>query len=412
MKLLGNSSFFAIILKMIRSLHLLLLAPYILAGTLLAKPLKVSVEAESAILINADTMNVLFEKKAKQKQYPASITKIATAAYALKVKGNQWNPLIAAEHESVASISPQAKRQSNYTMPSHWIEAGSTHIGIKRGEEFAFQDLLRGMMIASGNDAANVIALHVGGSMAAFMEGMNHYIKSLGCHNTHFTNAHGLHHPKHETTAYDMAIITVEALKNPLFSEIVKTVNYKRPKTNKQEPVPLVQGNKLLRKGEFHYPKAIGVKIGGTSIAHGTFVAAAKDGDRTLVAVLLNVKEKGGIFRDAKKLFEAAFNESKIERNLIKAGRQSYALTLEGAEKPIPTTAQENMKIAYYPAEEPVIKAYLVWDDIKLPVKKGQRVGEIQLKSDRDEIFKKVTLFADEDVGKSWGFTLKSFFGF
>lgn len=389
-----------------------MLSQCFLAGTLLAEPLNLSLKAETAILINADTLKVLYDKNANKKQFPASITKIATAAYALKVKGNQWNPLIAAEQESIASISPQAKRQSNYTTPSHWIEVGSTHIGIKRGELFYFQDLLRGMMIASANDASNIIALHVGGSMSAFIQGLNEYVQSLGCRNTQFTNAHGLHHPKHETTAFDMAIITIEALKNPLFCEIVKTVNYMRPKTNKQESVPLVQGNKLLKKGEFYYPKAIGVKIGGTSMAHGTFVAAAKDGDRTLIAVVLNVKGKGEIFREAIKLFEAAFSESKVERSLLKAGRQNYALILEGAEKPIPTTAFEEVKISYYPAEEPAIKAYLVWDDIKLPVKKGDKVGELHLKSEGDKIFKKVTLFADEDVSLSWSFTIKSFFGF
>jgi D-alanyl-D-alanine carboxypeptidase (penicillin-binding protein 5/6) len=124
------------------------------------------------------------------------------------------------------------------------------------------------------------------------MTQLNDYVKRLGCTSTTFYNPHGLHHPKQQTTAYDLAVITQDALKNPVFREMVATVRYTRPKTNKQEPSTLVQTNRLLRTGPFYYPKAIGVKTGYYSLAGNNLVAAAKDGERTLIAVVLKANER------------------------------------------------------------------------------------------------------------------------
>ena len=193
----------------------------------MCEQLKISVKADSAILINAETKAVLFEKNAYTKQFPASITKIATAAYVLKEKRQDLAKGIKAEQESIASISSDAKQRGKYTAPAYWIELGSSHIGIKKGEELTLKDLLYGMLVATANDASNVIAQYVGnGSIPKFMNNLNCYVAGLGCRDTYFMNPHGLHHPKHQSTAYDMAIITCEALKDPIFREIVKTVRY------------------------------------------------------------------------------------------------------------------------------------------------------------------------------------------
>ena len=98
------------------------------------KPLSVSTHAQSAILINAETGAILFEKNARKPLYPASLTKIATAAYALHSGEDQLDRLIAAEHEAVATISEEAKERSHYTLPSYWLVPGGSHIGIKKGE--------------------------------------------------------------------------------------------------------------------------------------------------------------------------------------------------------------------------------------------------------------------------------------
>lgn len=377
---------------------------------LAAEPLSISVNAEAAILMNADTGAILFEKNAKALHYPASITKIATAAYALKMKKGHLDTVVTAEQESIASIAPDAKRRSNYTMPAFWVEQGSNHMGIKKGEELTFKDLLYGMMVASANDAANVIAQYVGGTIPNFMTGLNGWLAEIGCKSTTFYNPHGLHYPKHQTTAYDMAVITREALKDPLFRQIVATVRYTRPKTNKQEPTTLVQTNRLLRSGRYHYPKAIGVKTGGTSMALHTFVGAAKQEDRTLIAVVLRTKERNDIFLDTTKMFEAAFNQPKVQRILLKSGPQKFALDVPGAANPVKTLIKENLTIEYYPAEEPKVKCLLQWDKLTLPIVKDQRVGELSLQTEQGTIIKKVPLFAAEDVQITWLQLIKSFF--
>lgn len=374
-------------------------------------PLTISVSAESAILMNADTGAVLFEKKPKAKLFPASITKIATAAYALKLKGDDLSEMVKAEQDSIGSVTEEAKQKSNYSLPSHWLVTDSSHMGIKRGEELSLRDLLFGMMIASADDASNVIAYLLGqGSVPKFMEGINAYISEIGCQDTSFSNPHGLHHPKHYTTAYDMALITREALKNPLFCEMVATTRYTRPKTNKQESTILLQTNRLLRAGEFFYPKAIGVKTGWMSKAGNTFVAAARDGDRTLIAVLLNVKDRKDIFRDSIRLFDAAFNQQKTEKVFVKAGSQKHTLEVAGGVKPIKTYVAQDTSISYYPAEEPSLRAYLQWDPLVLPVKKGQRVGELQLRSLEGGVVKTAPLYAQENVGMRLSYKIKKWF--
>lgn len=374
-------------------------------------PLTISVSAESAILMNADTGTILFEKKSRARLFPASITKIATAAYALKLKGDDLSEMVRAEQDSVGSVTEEAKQRSNYTLPSHWLVTDSSHIGIKRGEELSLKDLLYGMMVASADDASNVIAYLLGnGSVPTFMEGLNTYIKEMGCQDTSFTNPHGLHHPKHYTTAYDMALMTREALKNPLFCQMAATTRYTRPKTNKQESTILLQTNRLMRSGEFFYPKAIGVKTGWMSKAGNTFVAAAKDEERTLIVVLLNVKDRKDIFRDSIRLFDAAFNQQKVEKTFVKAGSQKHTLELAGAIKPIKTYVAQDAMIHYYPAEEPKLRAYLQWDHLFLPIKKGQRVGELQLRSLDNTIVKTAPLFAQENVGMRLSQKIKKWF--
>lgn len=379
-------------------------------GTLSAEKLSVNVESEAAILINAESGAILYEKNAHSSEFPASITKIATTLYVLKEKGNSLEDLIAADQEAIASISTEAKKRSNYTMPSHWVEKGSTHMGIKKGEEFTLRDLLRGVMIASANDASNVVALYTSGTMADFMTGLNNFVRNLGCKNTLFMNPHGLHHPKHQTTPYDMAMITREAMKHPFFREMVASVKFIRPKTNKQEPTVILQKNLLLRTGKYYYPQAIGVKIGYTSIARHTLVAAAKQGDRELIAVLMKCDESGQTFRDAAKLFDAAFNQSKVRKIVLKAGAQKFTYTGAGSELPLKTYLKEDLFLDYYPAEEPVVKCYLQWQPLKLPILKDQQVAELQLKSAQGEIIKKAPLYAEEDVQESWFQWLKSYF--
>lgn len=384
--------------------------PFLLLS-LHAQPLVLDVSAESAILINADTGAILYEKKPHLKLYPASITKIATAAYALKLKSEGLEEPIAATQDCIGSVTEEAKQRSGYTLPSHWLVTDCSHIGIKKGEILTLRDLFFGMMVASADDASNIIAERLGnGSIPSFMEGLNAYVQELGCKDTYFNNPHGLHHPKHVTTAYDMALITQEALKNAFFREVVATTRYTRPKTNKQDSTVLVQTNRLLRSGEHYYPRAIGVKTGWMSKSGSTFVAAAKDQDRTLIAVLMNVKERKDIFRDAIRLFDAAFKQVKVENNFIKAGPQRHSLEVEGADKLVKTYTADNVVLSYYPAEALKVKAYLQWDKLELPIKKGHKVGELFLRSSDGKQLASAPLYAQDDVNMKFSYRVKQLF--
>lgn len=367
-----------------------------------AAQLSIDVQAHSAILINAETGAILYEKNAYEPLHPASITKIATALYALTVAENRLDTLIEADHDAIASLSQEAKRQANYTMPAWWLEPGGTHIGIKKGEQLTLRDLLYGTMLASANDAANVVAKYVGGTIPQFITELNTFMRSLGMKQTVFVNPHGLHHPNHKTTAYDMSLLAQAALKNPTFCTIVATTRYTRPKTNKQEPSVLIQGNELVRTGKrFYYPKAIGIKTGYISSAQNTLVAAAREKDRTLVAVLLKNKERPKMFSDAVKMFEMAFNQPKVRRQLIVAGPQPYEFKIAGARRVITTYASRDLSIEYYPAEEPQLRCFLLWNELALPVAQDQPVGELRF-FDGEKLAYSEQLFARETLTASW----------
>lgn len=380
-----------------------------------AKPLDVTVQSEAALLMNAETGAILYQKNAFTPFPVASVTKIATALYALEIAADRLDDVITAEREALVSISYQKKQQSGYKLPAYWLEPDGTHIGIKIGEEFTLKQLLTGLMVCSGNDAGNVIAMHLGnGSIQNFMVGMNAFLKAQGCQKTTFYNPHGLHFPNHASTAYDLAhLIRHKGLKNKLFCEIIAQPRFFRPKTNKQDPVTLVATNKLIVKGhKNYYAKAIGGKTGYIGIAQHNLIAVAKEGDRTLIAVLIKCKERTDLFTGTKALFEAAFAEKKVQRSLVKAGPQKYTLLLEGATQPIATYCTEAIEEHFYPSEEIAVKGLLNWHKLTLPVEKGQMVGELAIVTAEGNKLYSVPLYAGERVEASWSHWLKSLFGF
>jgi serine-type D-Ala-D-Ala carboxypeptidase (penicillin-binding protein 5/6) len=369
-----------------------------------AEPLKLNIKAEAGILINADTGAMLYEKNSKKSYYPASITKVATALYTLKLKRDCLDEIITAEKEELVTMTEEAKRGSNYSMPAYWLVTDGTHISLKKDEKMPLRDLLYGMMLASGNDASNVIARFVSGSVPNFMVGLNNYLKEINCLNTNFCNPHGLFHPKHQTTAYDMALIAKEALKDPIFCKIVSTPRYHYSQTNKREAGTFVQSNKLLKKGDHFYSKAIGIKTGYISKAENTFVAAARYENRTLIAVLLKTKQRNDSFSDSVRLFEEAFNQSLVQKVLLKKGLQKFTLEFPDGKETIKTYSKNDLKISYYPAEEPLYKSYLQWKKIIPPVYKGQEVGEIKIQNEAGVILASLPLFSQNDVDETWNF--------
>ncbi len=374
-----------------------------------SSPIKCEVGAESAILVNAENGMILYEKNSDKQGFPASITKIATAIFALEKKGDNLELNITAEQEAIASISPSAKRKGNYKNPSYWIETGATHIGIKRGESMPFNDLLHALLVSSANDAANVIAQHIGeGSIDSFMKGLNQYLRSIGCRDTNFLNPHGLHHPDHKTTARDMAIIAKNALKNQIFKDIVSTKSYVIAKTNKQPSRTIVQTNQLLKKSPYTYDNAIGIKTGYTSDAGHTLVAAAKKEDRTLIAVVMNCSERKEAYRDVTRLFDTAFFENKIKQKVLSKGGQKYKLSIEGGASMLHTHLLEDLDYHYYPSEEMPVSLQVDWkQNLAVPIAINEEVGIVKLISNNSTLIRSLPLYSIKEVKPTLWYSLK-----
>jgi D-alanyl-D-alanine carboxypeptidase (penicillin-binding protein 5/6) len=380
------------------------------AAILTAEPLALEIKSQAAILYNPANGAILYEKNSSDTFYPASITKVATALYALSEKGTSLNKIVTADQEALASITLTAKKKAQYSLPAYWLETDGSHIGIKIGEQLPLKDLIAGMMISSGNDAANVIAQYCERDISRFSEKLTAHVSAIGCRNTTFVNPHGLHHPKHVTTAYDMALIAAEAMKYPQFREIVARTVFARPKTNKQPETKMVQTNRLLRPGKLHYPSAIGVKTGYTSTAQSTLVAAAEENGRLLIAVLLKCKEREDIFKDAANLFKAAFAESLITKVYLEAGQLAFEVPVDGLNKPITVYIEEPLTLTGYPAEEPELKAVLAWETLTPPIVATQKLGTISLVDKGGNTRAQADLLSQTDVGYTWLGWLKNLF--
>ncbi len=361
--------------------------------------------------MNAKTGQVLFEKSGHAQIFPASTTKIATALLALHKARGQLEKVITAEREALVSITPEAKKQSNYRSPPHWIESDSSHIGIKKGEELRLFDLLNGMMIASGNDAANVIAIGLGGTVPKYMDEVNTYLRSIGCKNTHFNNPHGLHHPEHFTTAYELALMARVALKDPVLRHIVSTPRYVCPQTNLEEERTFTQTNLLLRSGAYHYPKAMGIKTGYTQAAGKNLVAAARSGDRELIVVATGYRgTRAELYKDVIKMFEAGFNEPKMRRSLLPKGQQKLTTKVQGARGLLRTYLDDGLAYEYYPTEEVPVKVVATWEIPSLPIIRGAPVGKVKVLDDQGVVLGQVPLLALDDLTPTIWHRLSVFF--
>lgn len=257
------------------------------------------VEAEGATVMDLDTGAFLYSKNAEAKLYPASITKIMTM-------------LVALEHISDSDLDTKVKASESALAP---IDSDSSQIWLSVGEKITVRSALYAIMLASANDAANVIAEYVGGSMDNFVKMMNDKAKELGCVNTHFVNPHGLHNKKHYTCAHDMALIAQAAFQIPLFRKITKTVEYKIPKTKyMKEDRWLVNHQKMLYEdGEFTYKNCEGGKTGFTDEAWNTLVTYAKKDGKTLVCVELRVNGSWKTFNESAELLDYGFDKFRHE---------------------------------------------------------------------------------------------------
>lgn len=248
--------------------------------------------AESAIVVDMETGYTLVEKNIYDKLYPASITKIMTAILTLEH----------AALEEVVTFSYDAVFS---------IEAGSSAAYVNEGEQLTVEECLYGLMLISGNDLANGLAEHIGGSMEKFAQMMTDKAKSLGCTNTNFANAHGLHDENHYTCAYDMALIAKYAYENfDMFRTLCNTQYYECQPTNKQEEIRYWRNNNKLINPAYdqYYEDCIGGKTGFTDQAGGTLVTYANINGRNLLCVVMKTTNSASAYVDTVSLYEYVKN--------------------------------------------------------------------------------------------------------
>ena len=269
------------------SIHAEALQPETMDDTELVPP---TVTAQAAILMDADTKTILYEKNAYEKHYPASITKLMTAL--LAIENLQPNDQITFSKEAIS------------------IEPGSSHIGIKVDEILTVDQALHGLLLMSANEVANGLGEAVSGTLDDFANRMTERAKELGAQNTHFVNAHGLHDENHYTSAFDMALIGSYLAENDYFLQIMKDSTYEIPPTNiTDETRYLYQQHYMVnpaRNAKLYREDVIGGKTGYTDQARHTLVTMAKQGDTTLVAVMLH-SDKPAIYTDTSALFDYGF---------------------------------------------------------------------------------------------------------
>ncbi len=248
-----------------------------------------AVNAETAILMDADTGAILYAKSIEKQEYPASITKIMTALIALE-KGNLGD---------VVKFSENAV---------YSIEYGSSHLGLTAGEELTLEQCLYGIILASANEISNAVAEHIGGDIETYVGMMNERAAELGCTHTHFVNVHGLHDENHYTCAKDMALIMQAALKNEKFREIIGTVEYNYPETNLVDEVRyFINHHKMISEEGMLYDGCIGGKNGYTDDAWNTLVTAAERDGMTIISVVLRCPGQYVSYDDTKVLLDYGF---------------------------------------------------------------------------------------------------------
>ena len=248
--------------------------------------------SDAAIVMDATTGQVLYEKNSDVGKYPASITKVITVLIALEHNLNL---------DQVVTMSENAI----------WgIERSSTNIGLDVGEQLTIRDLMYATMVNSANECAYALAELVGGDVENFAKMMNQKAEELGCKHTHFVTPNGLHDDDHYTTAYDMALIMRAAIQNDQFREIAGTVSYTIPPTNlTDESRPLWTGTKMINPANpYYYEYCEGGKNGYTTDANNTLVTFAKKDGLELICVVLDCDGLKYTFSDSKALYNYCYN--------------------------------------------------------------------------------------------------------
>lgn len=344
----------------------------------------ISIESQSAIVIDANSGTVLYDKDAKKKIYPASTTKVLTAIVAIENS----------DMDDVLTVSENALTGQ---------ENNGTHIGLKLDEQITMKDALYGMMLESANDAAIAIAEGISGSEEEFAKLLNKKVKDLGLTDSNFVTPNGLFDENHYTTAYDMAKITEYAMKNEEFKELFGASKYTLSKTNKRsEALDIYTTHRMTSGKSKYYEYTIGGKTGYLDESKCNLVTAAQKDDTTLIAYVATNSSPYDICDDTQKLFEECF--AKYQSTTVKkdkSGNTVNSLIDESSYKIKRSEASsENVAITLpkdIKASEVQFK--IVEKDISFPVEKGDVTGYLQA-TYNDEVVGSSELTATKDMSK------------
>lgn len=335
--------------------------------------------AEAAILIDASNGNVLFEKKSDHIMFPASTTKIMTALVALE----------AVENKEISLEQPLALSEA----ANSTLAADGSSIGLKVGEEMRLENLLQGLLIASGNDAAVCIAEGVSGSIEAFVGRMNEKADELKLENTHFENPHGLQSEKHYTTAADLARIAREAMKNETFRSIVECAHIYLPETNMSDKRYFINTNNLvsrMRYPYYFYDKATGIKTGSTTEAGYCLVSSATEGEKSVIAVVLKASDISVSHNESKELLEyglTAFSSKRLAQKDDIFGEAAVKQAADGTDH-ILLSAQKNFEVLFPKDgdEEKLEIKTEIPEKVYAPIHQGQVVGKARFIYEGEEL--------------------------
>ncbi|NLI92178.1 MAG: D-alanyl-D-alanine carboxypeptidase [Peptococcaceae bacterium] len=302
------------------------------------------VSAHSAILMDAATGDILYNRDGQKQRPPASTTKILTAIVALEM----------ADLDEITTVSEKTDM------------VGESSIYLSKGNKVKLGELIEGALVKSGNDACAAIAEQTAGSVDEFVRLMNQKAISLGAYQSNFVNPHGLPDKNHYSTAYDLAVIARYAMNNPVFSKIVaqkiSTINFEQP----QKSEIFKNTNKLL----WNYPSADGIKTGTTSAAGKCLVASASKDGRRLICVVLNAPDR---FGDAKRLMEWGFNNTAIVTLGKKGDLVGY---YPGFEEKVPVVLQRDVTLCMEKTKIKDLKTQPEFaKKISLPIKTGDVLG-------------------------------------
>lgn len=340
-----------------------------------AQPQALELKAKSAILVEASTGKVLFEKNSHERLAPASITKIMTMILIME-----------------ALDSGRIKLTDLVTCSEYAAGMGGSQVYLEAGEEMSVSDLLKAIAVASGNDASVAIAEFIAGSNTAFIAMMNQKAKDLKMNDTNFINCTGLEEENHYTSAYDVALMSCELLKHPKVLEYT-SIWLDSLRGGK---FGLANTNKLVR----FYKGANGLKTGSTDKALYCVSASAVRNNMSLVSVALASPTSANRFSDASKILDYGFanwaiantdNEEIIEPvKVIKGVMPSVGVQVSGDTHIVVEKGKEQL----------VKKSINMQEDVLAPVDKGQTLGDIVYTLDGNEVGR-VPIKAVDSVAKA-----------